>query len=131
MVAVRLRLGILLLLILVDSDIHLFVADVTESFDTVTRDILDLVLCRLGLPVWFRHAYFECHAHVQLRFKLAAGLDEPWTRDGGIPQGCSLSMMFIVALYLPWCKYMAAQEGVSLSCMLTISSACQGILMCF
>ena len=22
-----------------------------------------------------------------------------------------LSMMFIVALYLPWCRYLAAQEG--------------------
>ena len=32
-----------------------------------------------------------------LRFKLSAGLGVPWTRDGGIPQGCPLSMMFIVA----------------------------------
>ena len=31
---------------------------------------------------------------------------------GGIPQGCPLSMMFIVALYLPWCKYLSAQVGV-------------------
>ena len=50
-----------------------------------------------------------------LRFKLAAGLGEPWTRDGGIPQGFPLSMMFIVALYLPWCRYLAAQEGGSAS----------------
>ena len=53
-------------------------------------------------------AYFECHAHVRLRFKLASGFGEPWTRDGGIPQGCPLSMMFIVVLYLPWCWYLAA-----------------------
>ena len=66
----------------------------------------------LGLPGWFRHAYFEYHAHVRLRFKLASGLGEPWTRDGCIPQGCPLSMMFIVALYLPWCRYLAAQVGV-------------------
>ena len=33
-------------------------------------------------------------------------------RDGGIPQGCPLSMMFIVALYLPWCRYLSAQVGV-------------------
>ena len=66
----------------------------------------------LGLPGWFRHAYFEFHAHVRLRFKLSSGLGVPWTRDGGIPQGCPLSMMFIVALYLPWCRYLAAQEGV-------------------
>ena len=30
----------------------------------------------------------------------------------GIPQGCPLSMMFIVALYLPWCKYLGSQVGV-------------------
>ena len=43
----------------VDSDVHLFVADVVESFDTVDRSILDRVLSSLGLPGWFRHAYFE------------------------------------------------------------------------
>ena len=96
----------------VDSHVHLFVADVIKSFDTVDRGVLDAVLSSLGLPGWFRHAYFEYHAHVRLRFKLAAGLGEPWTRDGGIPQVCPLSMMFIVALYLPWCRYLSAQVGV-------------------
>ena len=95
-----------------DSHVHLFVADVVKSFDPVDRCILDCVLSRLGLPGWFRHAYFEYHAHVRLRFKLASGLGEPWTRNGGIPQGCPLSMMFVVALYLPWCRYLAAQVGV-------------------
>ena len=64
----------------------------------------------LGLPGWFRNSYFEYHAHFRLRFKLASGLGEPWTRDGGSP--CPLSMMFIVALYLPWCRYLAAHDGV-------------------
>ena len=68
----------------VDSDIHLFVADVIESFDTVDRGILDRMLSSLGLLAWFRHAYFEYHSHVRLRIKLAAGLGQPWTRDGGI-----------------------------------------------
>ena len=45
-------------------------------------------------------------------FKLASGLGEPWTRDGGIPHFCPLSMMFIVALYLPWCRHLSAQVGV-------------------
>ena len=49
---------------------------------------------------------FEYHARVWLRFKLAAGLGEPGTRDGGIPQGCPLSMMFTVASYSPWCGYL-------------------------
>ena len=95
-----------------DSHVHLFVADVVKSFDTVDRGILDRVLSSVGLPGGFRHAYFEYHAHVRLRFKLASGLGQSWTRDGGIPQGCLLSMMFIVALYLPWCRYLSAQVGV-------------------
>ena len=66
----------------------------------------------LGLPGWFRHAYSEYHAHVRFRFQLASGLGEPWTRDGCIPQGCPLSMTFIVALYLHWCRYLAAYGGV-------------------
>ena len=94
-----------------DSHVHLFVADVIKSFDTVDRGILDQVLSSLGLPGWFRHAHLEHHSHVRLRFKLAAGLGEPWTRDGGIPQGCPLSMLFIVALYLLWCRYLSAQVG--------------------
>ena len=88
-----------------DSHVHLFVADVVKSFDTVDRGILDRVLSSLGLPGWVRHAYF-------LRFKLVSGLGQSWTRDGGIPQGCPLSMMFIMALYLPWCRYLAAEVGV-------------------
>ena len=95
-----------------DSHVHLFVADVVKSFDTVDRGILDRVLSSLGLPGWFRHAYFEYHAHVRLRFRLASGFGQSWTLDGGIPQGCPLSMMFIVALYLPWCRYLSAQDGV-------------------
>ena len=41
-----------------DSNVHLFVADVIKSFDTVDRSVLDRVLSSLRLPVWFRHAYF-------------------------------------------------------------------------
>ena len=74
----------------VQGDVHVFVADVIKSFDTVDRSILDRVLSSLGLPGWFRHAYFEYHSLVRLRFKLSAGMGQPWTRDGGIPQGCPI-----------------------------------------
>ena len=49
-----------------DFHVHLFVADVIESFDTVDRGILDRVLSSLCLPGWFRQAYFEYHAHWHL-----------------------------------------------------------------
>ena len=80
---------------------HVMVADVIKSFDTVDRSILDCALGRLGLPDWFRRVYFSFHSQARLWFKLAAGLGELWCRDGGIPQGFPLSMIFIVALYVP------------------------------
>ena len=92
-----------------DSGVHLFVADVIKD-----RAIFDRVLSSLGLPGWFRNAYFEYHAHVRLRFKLASGLGEPWTRDGEIPQECPLSMMFIVSWYLPWCRYLVSRDSALL-----------------
>ena len=61
---------------------------------------------------WFRRTYFAYHGQVRLRFKLAAGLGEPWCRDGGIPQGCPLSMVFVVALYVPWCRHLDALPDV-------------------
>ena len=36
-----------------EGHVHLFVADVIKSFDTVDRGILDFALGRLGLPDWF------------------------------------------------------------------------------
>ena len=56
----------------VDSDVHLFVADVVKPFDIVDRGIRDRVLISLMLPGWFWQAYFEYHAHVRLRIELAA-----------------------------------------------------------
>ena len=94
------------------DQLHVMVADVIKSFDTVDRSILDCVLGRLGLPGWFRRVYFSFHDHVRLRFKLAAGLGEPWSRDGGIPQGCPLSMVFIVALYVPWCRHLESLPDI-------------------
>ena len=64
------------------DQLHVMVADVIKSFDTVERSVLDCTLGRLGLPSWFRKVHFAFHCQVRLRFKLAAGLGEPWCRDG-------------------------------------------------
>ena len=92
------------------------VADVIKSFDSVDRSTLDCALGRLGLLDWFRRVYFSYHSQVRLRFKLAAGL-------GGIFQGCPLSMVFIVALYIPWCRRLM----LSLSFTLIILSAVRSV----
>ena len=90
------------------DQLHVMVADVSKSFATVDRSILG----RLGLPDWFRRAYFSYHSQVRLRFKLAAGLGERWCRDGGIPQGCRLRMVFIVAQNVPWCRHLESMPDV-------------------
>ena len=94
------------------DQLHVLVADVIKSFDTVDRSILDCALGRLGLPDWFRRASFSFHGQVRLRFKLAAGLSEPWCGDGDIPEGCPLSTVFIVALYVPWCRHLESMPDV-------------------
>ena len=58
---------------IVDSDVHIFVADVVKSFGTVERGVLFCVIGSMGLPAWFRHVHYEHHAHGRLRFKLACG----------------------------------------------------------
>ena len=55
---------------------------------------LTVLLGGLVCTTWLRKVYFALHSQVRLWFKLAAGHREPWTRDGGIPQGCPLSMFF-------------------------------------
>ena len=100
----------------VDSDVHLFVADVVKSFDTVDRDVLDRVLSSLGLPAWFRHAYFQYHAGVRLSVQAGAGLGEPWTRDGGIPQGCPLSICLGVATWMSYLMFLLSYMRISQVC---------------
>ena len=92
------------------DQLHVMVADVIKFFGTVDRTILDCALGRLGLPDWFRKVYFSFHGQVRLRFKLGVGLGEPWCRDGGIPQGCPLGMVFTVALYVPWCRHLESPQ---------------------
>ena len=84
----RLKLGILLLLIL-------------KMFFLVLLILMFIFLLQMLL-----------RALILLIGVFLIGLGESWTRDGGIPQGCPLSMMFMVAVYLLWCRYLAAQEGV-------------------
>ena len=86
------------------DQLHVMVADVTKSFDTDGRAILDCALGCPGMPPWFRN--------FRLWFKLAAGLGEPWCRDGSTPQGCPLSMVFVVALHVPSCGRLEAMPAV-------------------
>ena len=88
------------------DQLHVLVADVMKSYDIVDRFILDCSLGRLGLPSWFRKVYFSFHSQARSGFKLAAV--PGWC----IPQGCPLSMVFIVALYVPWYWKLEAIPGV-------------------
>ena len=92
--------------------LHVMVVDAIKSFDTVDRSILDCALGRLGLSGWFRKTFFAYQSQVRLGFKLATGLGGSWCRDGEIPHGCPLSMVFTVALCVPWCRYLESLADV-------------------
>ena len=48
------------------DQLHVMVADVIKSFDTVDRSILDCASGRFGLPAWFRKVYFSFHSQVYM-----------------------------------------------------------------
>ena len=81
------------------DQLHVMVADVIKSLDTVDRFILDCALGRLNLPSWLRKISFAYHERVRLRFKflrVEASLGAVmWVFLGAV-----LSMVFIVALYV-------------------------------
>ena len=84
----------------------------SHSFDTVDMEVLDLVLGRAGLPVWFLEACFGYPANVRRRFKLSCGLGEPWTLHWSIARDAPISMVFLVAVCLRWCKVLESVPGV-------------------
>ena len=69
-----------------DSHLHLFVADVVKPFDTVDRKILDRVLSRLGLPGWFRHAFFNTMLMCACGLSLLLALVSPGLGMVGFPR---------------------------------------------
>ena len=102
----RLRPGIPLLLILKRFFLVLLIPMFTflllMSSSLLTRwnrGILDRVLSSLGLPGWFRHAYFEYHVHVRLRFKACiwpwSVLDSGWGYSSGLSLKYDVSCCFL------------------------------------
>ena len=57
--------------------------------------------------------YFSFHRDVRLRFELATGLWLAWKRDGGIPKGFPLNMVFTIALFTPWSCHLGSLAGIS------------------
>ena len=90
-----------------------FCADVIKSFDTVDRGKYSgSGLEQLGLALLgFRMLTLSSMLMLGCGSSLLLGLVNRGLGMVGSPNGCQLSMMFVVALCLPWCKYLAAQEG--------------------
>ena len=86
-----------------DDQLRLMVADLIESFGTVDKSILDCALGRLGLHHTVSGRFTS---PTIIRSSGGSGWLLAWMGLGagmrGIPQGCPLIMVFIVALYVPW-----------------------------
>ena len=52
----------------------------------------------------------SCMLKFGFGFELAAGVGSLYARRG-IPPGCHFNMAFIVALHLPWCRYLEVVGG--------------------
>ena len=113
------------------DQLNVMVADVIKSFDTVDRSILDCAPGRLGSPHGSGKCIFLFNHQVRLMFKLASGVGEPWCRDGSIPQRYPLSMVFVVSLYVPWCRRLESMPSIRPQLYaddLMFSSACPNAL---
>ena len=87
---------------------HVMVADVKKSSDTVDESILDTALGQLGLLDWFRRTYVAYHSQVRqvrLRFKIAAGLGEPWCMDWFTPGLSFKHDTHRCIKNVPWCRH--------------------------
>ena len=102
----------------VDTDVHICVADVVKSLRCCGQRDFGHGSQQPGVA-WTTLS--ECHARVRLRFKLAA--DPGGTRDGGIPQVCPLSMMFMLHFTCLGASTYTRFLTSLLSCMLITSSA--------
>ena len=94
------------------DQLHVMVADVIKSFDTVDRSFW-IVLCVAWdcLTGFVRYIFLFIVRFVS-GLSLLLGLVSRGVGMGGIPQGCPLSMVFIVALYVPWCRHLDALPSV-------------------
>ena len=75
------------------DQLHVMVADVIRSIDTVDTSILDFALGRLRLPDWFCQTYFSFHSQVRLKLSLLLVL---------VHLGVGM-VVFLRVVHLVWC----------------------------
>ena len=99
----------------VEGDVHLFVADVVKSFDTVDRGV-----CWIGFWVVLVYLLGSVVRTLSIMPRLGYGSSLLLALESLEPgmvaflRGVPLSMMFIVALYLPCCRYLQELPEVTL-----------------
>ena len=96
----------------VGDQLHVMVADVIKSFDTVDRSILDCALGRLGYLIGFERFIFLFIVRYVSGLGLLLDLVSHGVGMVVFFEGCPLSMIFIVALYVPWCRHLEALPEV-------------------
>ena len=80
--------------------------DLYKCFDQLIRLIVYLVLMLAGIPRCVLTAYINYHETGFLLYAVHGHVGTPHRHRCGIPQGCPLSMLFIVFLLRPWIMQM-------------------------
>ena len=97
-----------------DDQLHVMVADVIKSFDTVDRSILDCALGRLGLPDWFRKFIFLFIVRFVSGLSLLLALVSHGVGMVVFPRAVP-SVWFLLWLFMShWCRHLDALPDVKL-----------------
>ena len=74
-----------------NKGLYITFVDLTKAFDTVSREGLWQILCRLGCPPKFLNMILQLHENQQGRIRLNNDLSEPFPIKNGVKQGCVLA----------------------------------------
>lgn len=76
--------------------------DIYKCFDQLNRELVYELARQVGMPVGILDAYRRYQESTHIYNSVVGGLGMSYRRRTGIPQGCPLSMMFVVFVLRPW-----------------------------
>ena len=73
------------------KDLHIAFIDFTKAFDCVNRELLFVILEKIGCPVKMTKIIKALYSNVKAKVIVDGELSEAFNYDGGVKQGCKLA----------------------------------------
>ena len=84
--------------------------DISNAFGTISRDFVQAVLRRLGVPPRLRGMFRRMYAHMALHARTAMGAVPPLPMRTGLVQGCKLSPWLFSVAMEPMARWLARPD---------------------